>query len=1646
MLHGWNEIYRIEGNEKVQVLNYAFGQGTIYDMKFHNGALYAHVYSNDANAEEIISVNTSSILSTGAYSALQGTTEPEDNSWSIDDFAFGPEGVYLFTSNLNPEPGQTSNSAITFKSEAEIAILAGSTSGVLELIGIEDDLNFPGEEEDETIILNFAAPPINADVDEGTTFEDITLTLLNNEISLEEDVEALANVPALTYSSVAWGDYDRDGDQDMAIMGNSLWEGTVTRLYENIEGVFVNSNPGIFDARYDGELMWVDYNKDGYIDLIVSGLNANNEPSTTIYENINGQTFSPSNELTLPPLFSTSMDSGDFDNDGDIDIALNGLDAESVWRKYIYLRQGTQLLPAEDYNNQFNSNDGAESGIVKIADFKLDGDQDLYVFGQSNSRLKQNTYIHDTSDNNSWFNDNLPQMSQGSVAVFGDYIYAMGSDNDEIFIRRSLLNNSNNSDWQEFGIEGLKDGDIAIGDYNNDGIADIVITGEDSSASPTTKLYDGVYAPNTPAGVFVENTDHDLLGLRSSTAKWVDYDSDGDLDLFITGVNDDGEFAKLYKTNLLNKTNTPSDAITNLSFESLGNGRVRLSWTAPNDDFSTNPGYVVRLGTSSGGTELSNTESNLETGERLITKSPEIYTNSYEVLLDPGNYYWAVQSVDDGLKGSAFSEEQQFQLTYEWKLLNQGGIIDRSIQPLNNPIVNLTDIDADNDMDLVYGSREGSNTSIFRLGDNQFEYFNSVSNSDNITSIEFLDFNNDNVQDVLINSWNSPSNNGLRLYNSLSGGGFNQVFQAPGLAEAKIELIDINNDGLDEIVQVGRTSIESNSELKIYVFERSGNSLVETPLDVSDQINGSQPLRNGAFAFGDIDLDNDKDFAITGASNFGARSDVFSNETVYTETIAPIFTEIAVDFPVAIEATLDFIDFDGDGDLDMALTGTGPQPMFRILSNNGQTGDALEFEEIQNTGLTPIRDATVDFGDYNGDGYLDILYSGTVSGEGQITELVEYDPTTQSYVDSDFDLTDIVNASIAFGDIDGDNDLDFAIAGESSSSSNNIIKTYLNVRNESADVQGSSSDIDLSIQGSILDDQPIFIVNNRPTVPGNLTAEQLSYNADLDSYQVKFTWDASSDDHTPVPGLTYGLKVGTYSGGDDVMKVNALANGYRLSAGKGNVEHNVEWVLNVPEGEYYWSVQAIDASYAGSYFSDTEVLFTAGGPAIVITSPENGENLPYETSTATISFAVGSFELSDDGSGDGYIKWSINGVIQDPVYNTDDIDIDVENQTTYTIEMWLVDNNGNSVGVQTSVTFSVDGPGPSIVINSPADGTSFPGDTATVIIDYTVGDFEVEAMGGDGVIRYYVNDETNFTTLYTTESDIVIDVTANTTYEVTMQLVDYSGNVIVEDQVTFYIQTMPVQLILQGVIDFTVPEGGGSGKAIHLYAMEDIADLSIYGIGVANNGGGTDGIEYNLDAISATAGDHILIARDVAAMDSYMNASTYWPIVMLANTSISMNGDDAVELFLNDEVIETFGDINVDGTGEDWEYMDAWAYKVDGEGGVHQWTFGEIDCTDGSSTIWDTSCIYPYVATFSTPENELFDIKIYPNPVDGNYVTIQSSISGSKAIEIIDLNGRSIVRTITENDQINVSRLSSGVYMLKIIIGNRREVFKLIVK
>jgi len=163
-------------------------------------------------------------------------------------------------------------------------------------------------------------------------------------------------------------------------------------------------------------------------------------------------------------------------------------------------------------------------------------------------------------------------------------------------------------------------------------------------------------------------------------------------------------------------------------------------------------------------------------------------------------------------------------------------------------------------------------------------------------------------------------------------------------------------------------------------------------------------------------------------------------------------------------------------------------------------------------------------------------------------------------------------------------------------------------------------------------------------------------------------------------------------------------------------------------------------------------------------------------------------------------------------------------------------------------------------------------------------------------------------------------------------------------------------LELKGVMALSWDGSGtNGGKAIHLKATKDIEDLSIYGIGVANNGGGTDGVEYSFPQISVEEGDDILLAREPGTIASYFGDCTdEFEHILESNNAVSQNGDDGIELFNAETVIETYGSADVDGTGAPWEYTGSWGYKIDGS-----WVVGGIDCADGSSSTQGSACTYP---------------------------------------------------------------------------------------
>ena len=175
--------------------------------------------------------------------------------------------------------------------------------------------------------------------------------------------------------------------------------------------------------------------------------------------------------------------------------------------------------------------------------------------------------------------------------------------------------------------------------------------------------------------------------------------------------------------------------------------------------------------------------------------------------------------------------------------------------------------------------------------------------------------------------------------------------------------------------------------------------------------------------------------------------------------------------------------------------------------------------------------------------------------------------------------------------------------------------------------------------------------------------------------------------------------------------------------------------------------------------------------------------------------------------------------------------------------------------------------------------------------------------------------------------------------------------------------SMSAELIITGVFDASL--SGGLPKGIELYATADVADLSTFGVGSANNGGGTDGEEFTLSG-SASAGDFIYIATTSASFTTWFGfAPTF------TDNAVNINGDDAIELFSNGTVIDTYGDINVDGNGETWEYLDGWAYRktgtVVGAFNTTDWSYSGANAWDGESANSSASSVMP-VGTYSVPE------------------------------------------------------------------------------
>lgn len=89
------------------------------------------------------------------------------------------------------------------------------------------------------------------------------------------------------------------------------------------------------------------------------------------------------------------------------------------------------------------------------------------------------------------------------------------------------------------------------------------------------------------------------------------------------------------------------------------------------------------------------------------------------------------------------------------------------------------------------------------------------------------------------------------------------------------------------------------------------------------------------------------------------------------------------------------------------------------------------------------------------------------------------------------------------------------------------------------------------------------------------------------------------------------------------------------------------------------------------------------------------------------------------------------------------------------------------------------------------------------------------------------------------------------------------------------------------------------------------------------------------------------------------------------------------------------------------------------------------------------------VTTKNLPTQQNIEgLSIYPNPVNNGkqYIYITSKNSLTKKIDVFNALGKQILSTVLTGKELNISKLSTGVYILKITENNISETRKLVIK
>ncbi|WP_299334489.1 endonuclease [uncultured Psychroserpens sp.] len=227
-------------------------------------------------------------------------------------------------------------------------------------------------------------------------------------------------------------------------------------------------------------------------------------------------------------------------------------------------------------------------------------------------------------------------------------------------------------------------------------------------------------------------------------------------------------------------------------------------------------------------------------------------------------------------------------------------------------------------------------------------------------------------------------------------------------------------------------------------------------------------------------------------------------------------------------------------------------------------------------------------------------------------------------------------------------------------------------------------------------------------------------------------------------------------------------------------------------------------------------------------------------------------------------------------------------------------------------------------------------------------------------------------------------------------------------------------------------EGSGTNKVLEIANFTGATvDMSIYTLKLSTNGNANWSTTYTFPNNTSINNEDVYV---IANGGSTVCTSEY---DNLNNDITSFNGNDAIGLFKNDVLIDILGDFNSSAnyaqntTLVRKPTVDRPTTTFD----INEWnSFASNNCDDLGS----------HIQTLGVDEFTTFEFIMYPNPANGDEVTIISN--QDIEVEVYDILGKKVtVQSIsTDQQKLDISRLSKGMYIIRCNASNGSITKKLI--